>query len=387
MLVAAALPAAASPLRDAFEAAAAQNPELRSLEARRGALQARLRGANSLTPGAASTTLTYTTDRLTQNRGFIEAEGEVGVPIWMPGQATAQRGLVDAETQRLDAQIAAQRLVLAGEVRDAYFAWAAAEAALVAARARSSAAAALARDVRRQAQGGQLSRSDELLASADASDAEAALREAELNLREARIAFRALTDREPRAGWQETSRDTGTLPQHPRFVAARLGLDVGRAGLRVATVEDRDSPEIGVFARQERSDRDSGWDTRLGVRVRIPFAHPPRNAERRAVAEAEITTAAAEANTAERAIIAERDRARAALHDARETLRLTEARYQALAQANTFGEAAFRQGQTPLAETLRLRASLAAADGDRRRAQVSLRRATSRLNQAIGVEP
>lgn len=98
-LAAVTLPAGASPLREAFEAAAAQNPELRTLEARRGAIEARLRGADALTPGAPSASLSYTTDRLSQNRGFIEAEVEVGVPIWMPGQARAQRGLAEAETQ------------------------------------------------------------------------------------------------------------------------------------------------------------------------------------------------------------------------------------------------------------------------------------------------
>lgn len=39
-LAAVTLPAGASPLREAFEAAAAQNPELRTLEARRGAIEA-----------------------------------------------------------------------------------------------------------------------------------------------------------------------------------------------------------------------------------------------------------------------------------------------------------------------------------------------------------
>lgn len=386
-LMAATLPADATALGDAFEAAVTQNPELRALEARRGILEARLRGANALTPSAPSTTLGYTTDRLTQNRGYMEAEMEVGVPIWMPGQARAQRGLVDAESQRLQALIAAQRLALAGEVRDAYWAWSAADAALTAARARSASAAALARDVRRQARGGQMSEADELLASADAAEAEAGLREAELSLHEARLAFRTLTGRDPRPGWREAPREAPGAPDHPRLVAARLGLDVGRAGLRVAAIEDRESPEIGLFARQERDDRGSGWDTRLGIRVRIPFAHPPRNAERRATAEAEITTAAAEASAIERVVTAERERARAALADTRTTLRLTEARHSALLRAASLSEAAFRQGQSSLAETLRLRASLAAADGDRRRAQVALRRAESRLNQAIGVEP
>lgn len=377
----------ASPLRDAFEAAAALNPELRTLEAQRAAIDARLRGANALTPGAPSVGLGYTTDRFTQNRGFREAELEVGVPVWLPGQSRAQRGLADAEGQRLAAQIAARRLAIAAEVRDAYWIWAAADAALAAARTRTASTAALTRDVTRQARAGQVSRAEELLATADARESEGALREAEAALREARIAFRALTGRDPAPGWQEVLRDGAAPAEHPRVIAARLGLDVARAGIRIAEVEDRESPEIAAFMRQERDDRDSGWDTRFGVRVRIPLAHPPRNAERRATAQGELTTATAEAGAVDRVVAAERDRARAALADARAAARIADQRYAALAEAAALGERAFRDGQTTLSETLRLRTSVTGADADRRRTQVAVRQAISRYNQAIGVEP
>lgn len=377
----------ASPLRDAFEAAAALNPELRTLEAQRAAIDARLRGANALTPGAPSVGLGYTTDRFTQNRGFREAELEVGVPVWLPGQSRAQRGLADAEGQRLAAQIAARRLAIAAEVRDAYWIWAAADAALAAARTRTASTAALTRDVTRQARAGQVSRAEELLATADARESEGALREAEAALREARIAFRALTGRDPAPGWQEVLRDGAAPAEHPRVIAARLGLDVARAGIWIAEVEDRESPEIAAFMRQERDDRDSGWDTRFGVRVRIPLAHPPRNAERRATAQGELTTATAEAGAVDRVVAAERDRARAALADARAAARIADQRYAALAEAAALGERAFRDGQTTLSETLRLRTSVTGADADRRRTQVAVRQAISRYNQAIGVEP
>lgn len=383
----AAMPGFASPLRDAFDAAAGLNAELRTLESRRAELDARLRAANALTPGAPSIAFGYTDDRLTQNRGFREAEVELGVPVWLPGQARAQRDLAEAEVQRLAARIALQRLTLAGEVRDAYWSWATAEAALAAARARAASATALARDVARQARGGQVSRAEDLLASAEAREAEGGVREAELALREARLAFRALTGRDPASGWQEALR-AGTAPgEHPRVVAARLGQDVGRASMRVATVEDRESPELSVFGRQERDERGAGWDSRLGVRVRIPFAHEPRNAERRAAAQTELNTAAAETATAERLVAAERERARAALADARAAAQLADQRHRALAEAAGLSEAAFRGGQASLAETLRLRALLANADAERRRSQVALRQAASRLNQALGAEP
>jgi len=246
VLIAGAVPAFANSLRDAFEAAIALNPELRSLEAQRAAIEAWHHGADAWTPGAPSVGLGYTSDRLTQNRGFREAEVELGVPVWLPGQARAQRALADAESRRLAAQIAARRLVVAGEVRDAYWTWALAEAALAASRARAGAAGALARDVARQARGGQVSRSEDLLAGADAREGEMTLRQAEAALRDARLAFRALTGRDPLGGWRDDVREAEAPAEHPRLAAAKLGIDVARTGARVATVEDRESPEVAV---------------------------------------------------------------------------------------------------------------------------------------------
>lgn len=386
-ILTASLPAVAASLHDAFEAAAVLSAELRSLDARRAEIDARMRRANAWTPGAPSVGVGYTTDRPTHNRGYQEIEVELAVPVWLPGQARAQRGLAATETRRLAAQIAAQRLMLAGEVREAYWAWAAADAAVAAAQARSSSATALAQDAGRQARGGQVPLADSLIATADARESASALREAQATLRDSRLAFRALTGREPAAGWAEVPRDGDAPSQHPRIVAAQLGIDIGRANLRIAQVEDRDNPEIGVFGRQERDSSDSRWDARVGVRVRFPFAHPPRNAERRAAAQGEIVTATAEGESAERTLAAERERSRSALADTRAAAELAEQRFRALHQAASLGERAFRQGQATLADALRLRALLAAADAERRRTDVARRHAVSRYNQAIGVEP
>lgn len=386
-LIAATTTGHAASLREAFDAAIARDAELRSLEAQRAVIEARLRGADALTPGAPTVSLGYTSDRPSRSRGFQEAELEFAVPVWLPGQSRVQKTAADAQARQLAARLAARRLDLAGEVRETYWAWESAAASATAIRARVSAARGLSGDAARQARAGQVAVGDALLARADARESEGLLREAEATLRDARLAFRTLTGIDPAPGWQEVPREDAAVADHPRLVAARLGLDVARAGVRLAEVEDRDSPEVGLFVRQERDDRETPWDTRFGVRVRIPFAHPPRNAERRATAEAEVSSGSAEHATAERRIVAERTRARAALTDARAQAITAEQRYRAVAGAAGLSERARQQGQVSLAETLRLRNQLAAADADRRRSDVALRQSISRLNQALGAEP
>ena len=386
VLLVVSLPATAAGLREAFEAAVSLNPEVTTLQGQRAEIEARRGGADSLLPGPASVGAGYLTDELTEKDGYGDLEVELGAPVWLPGQARAQRALADAELARLAAEIAQARLAVAAEVREAYWAWALADASLQAARSAAEAAASLARDSDRQLRAGQIAPVDDLLASADARQAEVGQREAELALRKAAIAFRALTGSEPPRDVEEPLRPVAEA-RHPRIEAARLEQDVGRASLRLADAENRESPEIALVYQRERDASGEPWDDRVGIRLRFPFAYASRNAERRAAALNEAGTAAAEQVAAERAIAGELETARAVLEGARTAQGLAEQRYTVLAEAAALADQALASGQASLLETLRLRASLASADAGRRRAAVALRQAISRINQAQGYEP
>lgn len=386
VLLLAPLSATAAGLREAFEAAVSLNPEVTTLQGRRAEIEARRAGADSLLPGSASVSGGYLTDELTEKDGYGDLEVELGVPIWLPGQAGAQRTLADAELARLAAETAQARLAVAAEVRKAYWTWALADASLQAARSAAEAAASLARDSNRQLLAGQIAPVEDLLAGADAREAEVGQREAELALREAEIAFRTLTGSEPPRDGEEPLRPVADA-RHPRIEAARLGQDVGRASLRLAEADNRDSPEIALVYQRERDASGEPWDDRVGIRLRFPFAYAPRNAERRAAALREAGTAAAEQTAAERTIAGELETARTALESARIAQGLAEQRYIVLAEAAALADQALASGQASLLETLRLRASLASADADRRRASVALRQAISQINQAQGYEP
>lgn len=380
------LPVRAAGLREAFETAVRLDPEVTTLQGQRAEIEARRGGADSLLPGPAAVSGGYLTDELTEKDGYGDLEVELGVPVWLPGQARAQRMLADAELALLAAALAQARLSVAAEVREAYWAWALAEASVQAARSAAEAAASLARDSNRQLRAGQIAPVEYLLAGADAREAEVGQREAELVLRETEIAFKALTDSEPPRDVEEPLRAV-TDARHPRIEAARLEQDVGRASFRLAAAENRDSPEIALVYQRERDASGEPWDDRVGIRLRFPFAYAPRNAERRAAALNDAATAAAEQAAAERAIAGELETARTALEGARIAQGLAEQRYVVLAEAAALADQALASGQASLLETLRLRASLASADADRRRASVALRQAISRINQVQGYEP
>ena len=80
-------------------------------------------------------------------------------------------------------------------------------------------------------------------------------------------------------------------------------------------------------------------------------------------------------------------RARAQAGDAAAIAGLAEQRHRALAEQTGLSEASYRAGNLPFAEVVRVRAQIAQADAQRRRARVEQGRAASTINQTLGLEP
>ncbi|WP_431304022.1 TolC family protein [Sediminicoccus sp. BL-A-41-H5] len=359
--------------------------------AQRAVIEARRQGAQALLPGAPSISPSWRTTTFTQRTGFQEFEIGGEVPVWLPGESRALRGSVEAQTAQLDARIAEARITLAGLVREAYWNWAAANAEREAAQARVTAARALERDLTRQVNAGQVPRADLLLAAADARDAEATLTTAAGLARDAAITFRTLTGTNPTQGQPERAAPPPTgeaaLRALPAAAVARTSQDLARAEERLAQVRDRASPTVFGGWRRERDGTGEPYIDRLLIGVRIPFSYAPQVNERIATARAEATLAEATLATVARTLAGADTRARAQAGDAATIAGLAEQRHRALAEQTGLSEAAYRAGQLPFAEVVRVRSQIAQADAQRRRARVEQGRAASTINQTLGLEP
>lgn len=377
--------ASAADLRRGFEAAAALDAELRSIEAQRAVVAARQARAAALLPGAPIVGAGYRSDHVTGNRGLREFEGEIDMPVWLPGESRSLREAAIAQAAALEARAARRRLLLAGEVRDAWWAWTIAGAEREAQSGRVALARALERDTARQVRAGQLPEADLDVATADLRDAEGALRTRDLAVRDAALAFRSLTGVLPSAGPAEAPAAGGE--DDPRLAAPRAQVEAGRAAERLARVRDRANPEVGLQLRYERDAFGEPWGTRLLLRVSLPLQNPPAWREQIASARAEVTTASAELASAGRTVAGGVDRARAVRATALALVETTEARYAALARQARLYEESYRLGQQPLIEVVRVRVQRADADAARRRARAEAGRAESLLNQALGMLP
>jgi len=402
MALLAAVPALARPpasprepsFRDAVAAAWARLPQRRALAARQGVAAAQFAAGGAFFPNAPYATGTYINDKiLGSNYNYITTQGELGTPVWLPGEGTATQRAAAADAATAAADADAVHLALAEQVLGL-----AAQAAFAAnardvARRRLATAEALAADLAHRFHVGEASESDALAADAEAAGARVALSAADAQLASAVAALAAVTgqDAVPRlaapASRPATPLALAAAPAlHPRIVAAERAVAAAEAKARLTRIENRDSPTIGVEGINEKQ-YGSPWDTRFGVVFRFPFATEARNAPLRAAAEEAVTQAQVQLVLAQRQIGAAVRQAAAVLAGAERGSAAASRAADELDKRRGEVERAWRVGEMPLIEVVRADAAAFDADLARDKSRTELDAARQRLRLAEGILP
>ncbi len=384
-------------LKDAVEQAWIRSQQADLQAARRAELDARERVTGAWFPDSPTVGLDVRRDQprwsepfgMQQGpeRGKNEWEPALAVPLWLPGQRAAQRRVIDEDREAATARAAADRLALAGEVREALWAAHRGRQNVALAQARLQAAEALEADVARRLRAGELARTDLLLAQSELLTARAALAQAHASERgtmdayDALVGLRILPPPEP----EPPTRDA--FDANPALQAQMDAIAAARARLDYAQTVRRDSP---TFAIVPRFDRDvGGGDYRNSVRVgiAIPLDTDVRNAPRIAAASTALAEAQIAAVATRRQLMIQVAQARAALESAEAQAAIATTQQRVALENLDLIERAFRYGERGLVDLLRVRtlAREAAVAAELARLDVGLSRA--RLNQAIGVLP
>ena len=380
--------ARAQSLHEAFEKAWERQPASQAQGYRVAELAARARAAQSWVPAPPSVSVRERSDRFNRNAGTRELEGELSVPLWLPGQRGRLAALVGAETDLQRDALAAARLKLAGEVRDVYWQARSAESDAAVARRRLDDAAALAADVERRLKAGDLARTDFNQAKGAENAARAAVGETELRKTRSLQSFTLLTGLDALPQGDEAPAATPPASSdHPTLRALERAAAAADARVRQATGDTRDTPELMLIWRRERSSSLEPYASTATLGIRIPLATDSRNEPRIAAANAEYVEARTailrQTDTVEADILA----ARRELAQARDALALAAERQRLAAENDQLLGKAFRLGEIDLATRLRIAAERYAADADVDRSRLELGRAASRLKQAFGVLP
>ncbi|MGC3987140.1 MAG: TolC family protein [Pseudorhodoferax sp.] len=382
-------PVPANSLAEAFAQAWARQPEQAGTAARRDASQAQRLAADRWTPEPPALEAALKSDRLTGNDGAREIEAGVSVPLWLPRERALAQGQADAEGLALESRLRAAQWLLAGQLREAWWALQLVLLEQQAAAAREDGAARLARDVARRVASGDLARADQNQAEGALAQAQAEAAEAALAVVQARQALAAL-------GVQPAAGVAGAepLPQasvpdaaHPALAELDDRARLAAHAQALAAVRKRANPELALLVTRERGAYGESSTHALTFGLRVPLGSASGH-------RARVATASAERIEAEqlRVLQAQRLAADAAVARARlataETVAAAAARRAALAQQTRgFFETAFRLGETDLPNRLRVELEAHEAERQGARARVAVHQAISALRQALGLLP
>lgn len=377
--------AQASTLVNQLDAAWRLDADARTLDARMGELKARGLQFDSLLAAPPSVALAYRGDNLNGNAGQREYEAELDLPLWLPGQRSANQSALAAELAALTAERAALRLKILGELRERNGAVRRAQAEAELTTARLSEARALEQDVERRYKAGDLARTDWLAARMETL---AVLREqaertaAHEAARAALLALAGAGDAAP----AETLLPT-TQTAHPELASRKATFDAARQKFLAARQNRRDAPELTVFGRRERGSSAADYENSLGVRLRVPLSTEARNAPLLAEAQGEVDTAEARWQQAQRTAEAAHRQAQSTLNAAKQTLDFARQRAELSQENYRHLRRAFDYGERDLPTLLRAKALADVARLEAALAEVEIEIAVGRMNQALGVMP
>jgi cobalt-zinc-cadmium efflux system outer membrane protein len=371
-------------LREASDAAWTLSPQVRALQHREAELDARRRAASSFLSGPPSISLSQRTDRVGRNGGMRESEAEIAAPLWSPGVRGATAAQVEAERVLLDREQAAARARVAGEVRDIAAQVALADVERELAGRKLAEARALAGDVERRVRAGDAARVDLLQAHGVVQQASVAHAQASAALARLQAQWRAVTGLAAVAHLDEVPR---TAQEHPLLTAGQAQIRAAESRLNLVVADRRDPVELGVGFSRERASVGAPNETSMRLSVRVPLGSYGRNAPRVAAARAELASAEAQAEAAQRSVASEHTAAASELDAARLAEAAAGERARLADDARALIARSYQLGETDLPARLRAETEHSEAQLAHARAQVETRRAISKLNQALGVLP
>ncbi len=285
------------------------------------------------------------------------------------------------------------RLRLAGELREAAWQIAAAQAELAQADTQAQGLKQLADDVERRVRAGDLARADALAAQAEQLAAAAMQAEVRLRLQAARARWTLLTGLTSAPELTATTNDVAPgsaelhpVP-HPELQLASQSTELARQRVELMRRSRRDAPELTVGVRQDVPGRAEASQGSLVVGLRLPFGTDDRNRPLEAAALSELDVAQTHEQRLRERVDSEIAAARDALRSAQVQFDAETTRGRLLRERAALIDKSFRAGETPLPDLLRALAAAAQADSAAARQTAALGLARARLQQTLGLLP
>ena len=380
--------AVADTMKQVFEQAWLNSTQGRTAKARLDEVTASKNVAGALFPGSPKLELSNLNDVLVRNRGELETNIGVSVPLWLPGQKAARLGVADSEVKENQLSLLAARLAVAGELRISVWAVYLAKSESEILEQRLVTAEKLENDVAKRLKVGDVARTDLLLAKQETVNAHIAIADAKSRLISNMQRYKVLTHSENLPdNPQEAVVTINDASLHPLLAEGQANSELAQAQLKLAQESLRDAPTVGVLYRNQRDGSNASSRDTLGLALTIPFASDVRNAPLLAKAN----TALVEANARNQRVMAEieankRD-ADAQLESAQTNAQFSAEREQVASERLSLMLRSYQLGETSLVELIRTQSQATEARIELARSNVLLFASQANINQARGLTP
>lgn len=333
--------------------------------------------------------LSHRDDRLSSANGSRETEVALSWPLWLPGQQSKRAAAANAQAALADIAAQVGRWRLAAEVREAAWALVVHQAQASQADALVASLQALADDVDRRVQAGDLARADALIARAEQLAASVQQSEARQRLLLATARWAVLTGLPALPDATEAPRPDAVLnvDEHPELQHATRTVELARLRLDRVNASRRDPPELSVRLINDTPARTERSSTSVGVALRLPFGTDDRNLPLQAAALSELEIAQAHEQRLRERLAADLTASRSAVASAQTQETTERSRAALLRERAQLVDKSYRAGESPLPELLRAIAAAAQADASLARQQAASGLARARLHQASGFVP
>jgi outer membrane protein TolC len=320
--------------------------------------------------------------------GSRETELGLSFPLWWPGQRAAGGQATQSQLGLSHATEQAERLRLAGRLREAIGSLHLAEAELHQVERQVQDLGQLTQDVEKRVRAGDLSPSDALAARSELLGAQAQAVAARQALAVQQSHWHLLT------GVPSLKLQTRAAPAlahlldtHPELVLANAAVDLGQRRADLARVQRSDSPELSLGMRQERPGQGAGLQSSVVVALRVPVGGQVYQQPRIAAALGELDIAQTQALRTRQRLTAEVTLAQSQLSLSQAQLQAERERAQLLAERARLIDKSFRAGESALPEMLRALSAAVSAESALAREQINYQTAISRLEQTLGLLP
>jgi outer membrane protein TolC len=282
----------------------------------------------------------------------------------------------------------AQRLRLAGRLREAIGALHLADVELQQVERQVQVLGQLTQDVERRVRAGDLARADALAARSEwlAAQAQASSARQALGIQLAH--WHLLTGVPPLKVQTSLATSLTQLPDnHPELVLASAAMDLGQRRADLAQVQRPDSPQLTLGMRQEQPGQGANSQSSLVVALRLPLGGQFYQQPRIAAALGELGILQTQSQRTLERLTAEVALAQSQLGLVQVQLQAEQERAQLLAERARLIDKSFRAGESALPEMLRALAASASAESALARQQINHQTAMARLEQALGLLP